>query len=90
MFLGLLDPDPSITRQKLMLFRRFLNDILSLKTAVNVPRESNRQINKKKTKFLYASWKSWTKKTGSGSVNQVHVSKDSSPYQNVTDPEHCF
>jgi hypothetical protein len=27
---------------------------------------------------------------GSESVNSVYGSKDTGPYQNVTDPEHCF
>jgi hypothetical protein len=66
---------------------------LSLKTYVNVPIDGNRQ-NKLggKNYFWLASWKSMTKRAGSGagSVNQVYRAQDPDPdsYKNVTDPEH--
>jgi hypothetical protein len=65
---------------------------LSLKTYyVNVPIDGNRQ-NKLggKNYFWLASWKSMTKRAGSGagSVNQVYRAQDPDSYQNVTDPEH--
>jgi hypothetical protein len=37
--------------------------------------------------FLLASWRSMTKKTGSGSISQRHGSADPDPHQNVMDPE---
>ncbi len=76
-----------------LLLSDFLNDFLSLRTDVNVPTESNKQKKLEKNLFLLASWKSPTKRAGSGSrtVNQVYGSKDpdQDPYQNVTDPEYC-
>jgi len=30
------------------------------------------------------------KRAGTGSVGQKYGSEDPDPYQNVTDPEHCF
>jgi hypothetical protein len=78
---------------KKLIQRWFLlfNDFLSLKTDVNVPTESIKQKNKKKTYFLLASWK-FLMKSGSisGCLNQVYGSKDPEPYQTVTDPEHWF
>ncbi len=46
----------------------------------------------KKTCFLLESWKSLTKRagSGSGSVTQWHGSADPDPNQNVTDPQHCI
>jgi hypothetical protein len=101
MFLGLLDPeaDPSINKQKINKNLDFycsvtLNDFLFLKTGVNVPTESNKQI---KETFFFGILEV-AKRAGSGagsgarfgSVNQVYRSKDPDPYQNVTDPEHCL
>jgi hypothetical protein len=46
----------------------------------------------RKTKlFLMASWRSLTKRAGSGSGtdSQRYWSEDPDPYQNVTDPVHC-
>ncbi len=70
-----------------------LFDFLSLENYVNVPSNSNKQ--KKcfnKNCFLLASWRSMTKKAGSGSISQRHGSPDPDPdpLQNVMDPEHCF
>ncbi len=46
----------------------------------------------KKTYFLLESWKSLTRRagSGSGSVTQWHGSADPDPNQNVTDPQHCL
>ncbi len=51
MFLGLLDPDPSINKQKINRSLDFCS--LPMKTGVNLPTESNKQ--KKKNYFLLAS-----------------------------------
>ncbi len=66
---------------------------LSLENTVNVPSNSNKQkkcLNK--NSFLLASWRSMTKKAGSGSISQRHGSADPDldPLQNVMDPEHWF
>ncbi len=64
---------------------------------VYVPLKRNKHKSlKKKIIFLLASWMSLTKSAGSGSasesVGQRYGSEDPhpDPYQNVTDPEHCF
>ncbi len=67
-----------------------LFEFLSLKNDVNVASKSHKQ--KKlcyKISFLLASWRSMTKKEGSGSINQRHGSADPDPPQNVMDPQHC-
>jgi hypothetical protein len=59
---------------------------------VNVPSKRN----KHKKLFLLASWRSLTKRAGSGSASRSVSQKyrpedpDPDPYQNVTDPEHCL
>ncbi len=45
---------------------------------------------KQKNYLLLASWRSITKREESGSVSQRYGSADPDPYQNVTDPKHCF
>jgi hypothetical protein len=70
------------------LVNSYRNDLLSLKTDVNVLTEGNKQSKLEEKKyFLLASWKSLTKRARS--ANQVYRSKDPDPYQNVTDSEHC-
>ncbi len=44
----------------------------------------------KKKYFLLVSWRSLTKRAGSGSFSQRHGSADPDPYQNVTDPDPAF
>jgi hypothetical protein len=61
-----------------------LNDLLSLKTDVNVPIVSNKQKS-----FLLASLKPLKKKPGSvSSLTVVVPDPDAAPYQKVTDPKH--
>ncbi len=54
----------------------------------------NKQNKLEKKLFLYASGKLLGKRAGSGawSINQEYGSKDPDPdpYQNFTDPEHCY
>ncbi len=74
------DPDPSINKpkdQKILIstLQWFIRDFLSLKNDVNVPSKRNKHLNLVKKKyFLLASWRSLTKKagSGSGSVNQMY------------------
>ncbi len=55
------------------------------------PQRSNKkQKLEEKNKFLLVSWRSLTKRAGSGagSASQRYGSASPDPYQNVTDPEH--
>jgi hypothetical protein len=61
--------------------------MLSLKTDVNVP--TVRNMNKKQTLFFVGILKANAKKRRIWIRNLVYGSKDTDPYQNVTDPEHC-
>ncbi len=100
-FMGLSDPDPSLSGKIRILplsskkVRKNLIstilclfwDFLSWKTDANVPSESNKQKNVEKTYFLLASWKSLTKRAGSESGSQWYGSADPDPdpYQDVKD-----
>ncbi len=70
------DPDPTIIMQKekekpwFLLFCDFFFDFLSLKNYVNVASKSNKQDNLEKIKFEFPSWRSLTKKAGSGSGSE--------------------
>ena len=64
-----------------------LFDFLSLENYVNVPSNSNKQkkcLNK--NCFLLASWRSMTKKAGSGSISQRHGFADPDPLVRGMDP----
>ncbi len=69
-----------------------LHVFLSLKNGVNVPlkRIKYKNINTEIFVCLLVSWRSVTKRAGSGAgpVSQRYGSEDPIPYQNVTDPEH--
>ncbi len=92
-FLGRLDPDSVFTvfvrireqakKSKTTYFRSFvfLNNLLSLKTYVNVPSEGTGY-------FLIFSTMKFTEASGSGAVIQWYGSADLDSYQNVRDPEH--
>ncbi len=92
------DPNPSIIKQNSkkvlenpwFLILRFLYDFLSfLKNDVNVLRKVITKIY-----FFLVSWRSLTKRagsgSGSGSVGQRYGSEDPDPYSKVTDPEQCL
>ncbi len=97
MFLGLPDPDPSITKQKIVrktliptaLWRLF--DFLFLKTNVNVASKS-RVIRRKAFFYLVFCWHlegHWRKQQDPDPLgSQRHGSADPDPHQNVMDPPH--
>ncbi len=62
------------------------NDLLSLKTDVNVP-----TVYKKKAKKLRncINMKATDEKSRMQNCNPVYGTKDPDPFHNVTDPEHC-
>ncbi len=71
-----LDPDPSIYKQKsrktlISAILWLLFDVLSLKTDLNVPSESNKQNN-----FFFWHRVSQLRKAGSGSVSHRYESAD--------------
>ncbi len=72
-----------------------LFDFLSLKNDVNVPSKSNKQKNFFKLVFVGVlkvnNENSWIRirRSGSGSISQMHGSAYPDPYQNVMDPHHC-
>jgi hypothetical protein len=67
-----------------------LHDFLSSKNDVNVSSKSNEKKKLDKNYLLLVSWRSLTKRAGSGSVSQGYGSADPDLYQNVTDPQHWW
>ncbi len=93
LLVGGTDPDPSFDKQKQednLYFFCFATSLwlLSLKNDENVG-YLQKVISKKsreKIFLLSVSWRSLTKREGSGSFSQMYGSTD--PYQNITVPEH--
>ncbi len=81
-------PDPSIIKQKKLEKPWFTYAILWL-LFVKAHTKVISKKTLKKTYFLLVSWKPIAEKAGSGSA-QWYGSGDPYPYQNVTDPPHCF
>jgi hypothetical protein len=95
------DLDPSINKQEWKSKKNFdlnyfwlLFDVLSVKPAVNVPSKSNKQKALEKKIFFVGILSAADEKIGSGAgsesgfISQWYRSPD--PYQNVTDPHHCY
>ncbi len=85
----LLSPSKNSRKTLIPTVLWLLLDFLSLKNDVNVPSKSNQQKFFLMS-FLLASWRSMTKRAGSGSesISQRHGSADPDPHQNVIDPKH--
>ncbi len=79
------DTDPSIDKQKKLKKNlvstnlRLLFDFLSMKTDINVPSRSNKQINFEEPYFLLAPYQPLAKKAG------CRPNPDLDPDQNTTD-----
>ncbi len=93
MVLGLLDPDPSIIKQKLKNNKKNLDSycfftslwLLSLINDVNVPSKYNKQKNFLKKDYFLVSLRSLTKIAESGYISQGHGYADPDPFLNATD-----
>ncbi len=64
--------------------------MLSLKTDGNVPTVRNKLKTLEKPLFFVGILKATAKKRRIRIRNLVYGSQDPDPYQNVTDPEHCW
>jgi hypothetical protein len=88
--------DLSINKQKnlekpwfLQFCHFLLNNLISLKTDVNVPTVSNKQKKFEQKDFFCWHLEATKKRSGFGSVNQRKGYPEPESYQNVTD-QHCF
>ncbi len=63
---------------------------LYLKNNVNADSKSNKQKNLDINKFLVAILKVTDENSRIRILSQRYGSADPDPYQNVTDPQHCF